>query len=611
MVTETVTETDKTANAAPVRRVAVRGLTIDSAHSRDLDDAFWVEVREGGYVIDVSVADVAAAVKPGKAVDIEARARKATEYLRDFNRPMIPPRLAEGECSLLPGMARKVVTTRIYLDESFGVERVELLKGTLTSAAKLSHSNCDVILMTADHELHAQLGLCQAAATAFFQRRRARGACAFYDVASNLYADDDGALQKYEGDFFHAQMIVQEMMIVANEQQALFMAKANVPFIYRNHKASSSAPGRDEVNRQVKEALLQRELLGMLYDRMHLWMNRATYGTELCGHYGLNVTAYAHTTSPIRRYVDLVNQRIVKATIMGHPSTYSADELAEIAAELTAWQQAQKDGKDAAMKARTIAARRQQLTAESFAGITPERFTQLLKRAVKEDLQVTEITIELGARAQAGKLGPFDIYYVLFEAGPAWREAQAAILAGDGVGGPNAVSALNIAQSRLGLVFELFVDGDAGGPFFGWARVTHDGTKTRTVDPAQASNRKGAGAAAALAWLVARVAGTLMADDGGPLSAARVPAVPKASNPVAVPKAEANWVGIVLDHCTAKSLPPPTCTFKSSGPPHLPVVTCTVTSGAREVAAAAGSKKEAKRLAFGELAKAMAVGGRS
>ena len=574
-------------------RLEVAGLTIDSEHSKDLDDAFWVTPEGDGYLVDVSIADVAAVVKAGTPMDRAAAGKVETEYLRSYNRPMLPRGLSEDRCSLLPGQRRKVLTTRMRLDAGFRVVEVEIVKATVCSQAKLSHGDVDLALLEPDHPLHEQLALCQRVASAFYDRRRERGACAIYDVRSRLYADEDGVLRKYDSEFFHAQMIVQEFMIAANEQQAIWAARADVPFIYRSHEATTAAPGREQVMAQVVQALIHPEQLPGLNARMTLWMKRAEYGTKVLGHFGLNLPAYAHVTSPIRRYVDLVNQRILKAALKGYPSPYTADELTAIAEAANTWRREKQQAKEASLKAKTIEERRQQLTlAESFAGMGTSEFGRLLKRAIKDELRTPALVAEIAKRAAAGTLDAFDVYNVLFRAGEAWGDEKAAALA-QLDGAPHlSVSILNLLRARDGVGYDVAVM-PSGRRFYATAIAQVGDRKTRAT--AEAPTKKVACGLAATAWIRGRVqelttGAVVLEDDDG-----SAPAAPAGAN-------GCDFVSAIQELCHERKLPLPVYRFDRSGPSHAPTFTCSAAvADGPATTGEAPTKREAKQQAAQQL----------
>ncbi len=320
----------------------VRGVTIDPPASLDLDDAVWLNTEGGTRRISISIADVAAAVRDGSRLDAEARQRGFTRYFANGNAPMLPRSLAEDRLSLLPGEPRHVITLELDLDDRLAPSNIVLRRARLVSEAKLSYPRVAEIVQSREYagphaDLKPMLDGLAALASCLMEARRKRGELAIYDLTSGWAATEEGRLRRLSRDEANiAYIIVQELMILANRTVAETLVHRDVPALYRNHVARVAAPDRAHLLEDIRGAIHRPDLFDVetLRRRLNLILARARYGPELRGHFGLNLPAYVHFTSPIRRYADLVNHRVVAALLDEEPPPYTHEELARIGAHL-------------------------------------------------------------------------------------------------------------------------------------------------------------------------------------------------------------------------------------------------------------------------------------
>lgn len=571
-------------------RERVRGFTIDGEHSRDLDDAFWVTKTDTGYCVEISISDAAKAVSKGSEPDLDAQARVETVYRRYGNKPMLPRDLAEDKLSLLPGKARKTLTVRVDLDESGRAVSSAVTRTRLRSLFRLSHKRCDEELMNPSGRFHAQLSLCQELANKLYDSRRLNGALALYDVDSHLYADEDGIIRKYEGDFFHAQMIVQEFMILANEQIATLLAKSGRLAIYRNHRARASAPNRTELLSRVSEAISTRHALMHLRQQMQLWMDRAQYGLSVEGHYGLGLAAYCHFTSPIRRYVDLVQHRIVRSMLKGEPEPYSRDELQRIVDSVNEWHRAQDEASETYFKEKAAKEMRvvSQGSAESLGSLSMSAFSRVVKQAIKDDKPTPDLESVLQDRIRRGEISPFDLYYLAFHSSSRWKSREA--LAEELPKKPHfSIMMLEILQQRDAAKYMITTIGS----FQSVVTVEWNGSVT-VSEAKQSSSKKHSQALAASSWIVGHMQGS-----NQPPGAVKLEQQQQSGF--------VNWVGLLNEWCQTKQQEV-VFRYESDGPPHQPSFKCYGTLGELVAVANAATKKDAKKLVAEKLV-AMLPGG--
>jgi len=381
------------------------------------------------------------------------------------------------------------------------------------------------------------------------------------------------------------------MMIAANEATAKFAAQCGLRFIYRNHEPNVGIPGREDVLGQVNNALLHPDLLPALRERMGLWMKRAEYGYGILGHYGLNLAVYAHTTSPIRRYVDLVNQRIIKAAIQGFDQPYSEDELRSLADEINAFKLRADVEKAENMRERTIEIRRRQLEDEAgFAHLAPAMFTNLLKRAVKDGSPNEAFRAELIRRMKTDEVGAFELYYLMFEPTESdWSEERKAAFELMEKWPHLGVSILEIHKSRNNASYELKVLTN-GVVFKAWAIVGTGFVKEGAIG----QTKKEAAGRAAVQWLRAHMQGLTDSVTGFQFE------VPKATLADAI-GVDKNYVGMLGEICQQRKFPMPEYTFKQDGPSHAPTITCRGSVRGFQAEQQAPSKKDAKQLVARQL----------
>lgn len=280
-------------------RPAAVGITLDAAQARDLDDAFWVERLESGFRLSVFVAGVAVIVPVGSRDDESAALRGLNLYAPGVPRePMFGPHIASGLASLLPGRERPAVAVVIDFDAEGAETGRTAHLATFTSRAKLAYEDFDHLL-DPDGRMpgHSMAAAAFDLASATWRRRVALTGIPDWDAAF----DASGRLVPGVGPGQIAQTVVHEFMVAANAAATEIVRSAGAAMIYRNQGARAGGPN-------------------------------GRYELDCLGHAALGKAAYGPFTNPIRRYVDLVNQRILCAVVEGVPSPYAVPDLARICA---------------------------------------------------------------------------------------------------------------------------------------------------------------------------------------------------------------------------------------------------------------------------------------
>ena len=341
-------------------------VTIDPPDAKDHDDAVHAEERDGGFVINVAIADVAHYVRPGSALDHEALTRGNSVYFPDRVVPMLPERISNDLCSLKPQVERPALAVRMVIGADGRKRSHTFHRIMMRSAAKLSYEQAQLAISGRGDEESEPLveQILKPLYAAYETLVKARNERAPLDLdlpERKILLKGDGTVDRViVPERLEAHRLIEEFMILANVAAAETLEKARVPLIYRVHdepslekvnalreflqtldisfaKAGSLRPDAfNRVLRQVKG----RDAETLVNEVVLRSQSQAEYAAENYGHFGLNLRRYAHFTSPIRRYADLVVHRgLIRAMSLGPDGlAESADPkvLAEIAAAISA-----------------------------------------------------------------------------------------------------------------------------------------------------------------------------------------------------------------------------------------------------------------------------------
>jgi len=346
-------------DSAPVRRDFADELviTIDPADARDFDDAVsLIAWPDGGWLLRVHIADVAEDVPAGGPVDREARQRGNSTYLPGSMIPMLPPVLCTDRLSLARGEMRRVVTVSAHVARTGVIRSFRCDEGLIRSRWRLSYRQVQSVLdrtATIAPEVDALLRDMDALAQALRARRFRHGGFELVLPEVRVTVDERGVPTAIERRLpARSHQLIEEFMILANRLACAFAVKRGHPYLYRVHAAPDPLgieEFRDSVSTLAPEvrrsqltdmAALRRWLAGLPHEprtwRIHaLFLRsfmRAIYADRDTGHFGLGLRGYGHFTSPIRRYPDLFNHRIVKWTIRHGPRPVPAQWREEAAA---------------------------------------------------------------------------------------------------------------------------------------------------------------------------------------------------------------------------------------------------------------------------------------
>jgi ribonuclease R len=358
-------------------RTPVLGLTVDAWGARDFDDAIWAErLPDGSITVTVSISDVACLVPKESGDDVGAASRGMNLY--DGNRAAIfGDHIGARLASLAPRVSRPVVVHRFVLSPEGREVSGEVFRGTLKSLAALNYTNFDDILATPDARLHPMSVAATEAARMLWTRRVSRVGMPEWDSAF----DRRGRVRENVAFGMIGQTVVTEFMAAANYLATRIVNAAGAPMIFRNQGPRPGGPG-------------------------------GRYEVVSHGNMALGLPHYGQFSSPIRRYPDLVNQRIQCAVIDGDEPPYSLAENSRICAEAN--RAAQRA--DAATKARTSHDRAPVTEGDTQSGIPlggmdVVAFRQHLRRKGGLDWRAAK---ELVRRLDGGLVTHVDIAWLLF-----------------------------------------------------------------------------------------------------------------------------------------------------------------------------------------------------
>ncbi len=400
-------------------RKPIEGLTIDSPSSYDLDDAFWLENVENGYILHISITDVGEQIPLDSPLDKAAYQRCFTRYLRESNVGMFPHHYSEDALSLLAGKARNTITLSIPIDDDANTQMPTIHKTLLRSKAKLSYESAAVIMADSSHPYHQALNKSYQLSQILFQKRRQNGAISLYNLQQGLATSEDGVLQRIAPEkAYNSHILIQEFMILSNQLIARFFAEHDIPALYRNHTTRAVAPPRDSLIEDIDNAvnLGNVERIETLISKFALIFNKAEYAPIIEGHYALNLPAYTHFSSPIRRYADLVNIRQLGAFIAGETLPYSNEDLAEIGQHINDVTDEYKRKQGQFFKKKQYKQQLDLLDENDYSGLNSNEFYVLLKAAISENRLSDYLEDEINARLQNKSLSHREIFLVLFRA---------------------------------------------------------------------------------------------------------------------------------------------------------------------------------------------------
>jgi ribonuclease R len=343
--------------------------TVDPATARDFDDAVSAQREGDGWRVWVHIADVAAHVRPGSPLDMEALRRANSTYVPGTVEPMLPHLLSSGACSLSPGVERLAVTVEIELDREARPTRTRFYRSRIRSDARLDYDQLDRVFDGREEppaKAAEPLAAARDVAAALGEHRGATS----LDVESaepEFEFDAGGAVvAAHRVPQTEAHRLIERLMILTNERVAEFLVDRRVPAVYRVH-AQPDPPRIERLLEQLAALGVPTPPLGQglsprsagemaaaasrlarqeaarrghgrdAYTSLVLRsLKQAAYSEQNSGHAGLGSDAYTHFTSPIRRYPDLLVHRALLAALGEGEEAPTMGEAREVAAHSSA-----------------------------------------------------------------------------------------------------------------------------------------------------------------------------------------------------------------------------------------------------------------------------------
>jgi len=328
-------------------RVDYRGwitITIDGEKAQDFDDALSIKkLANGHYLLGVHIADVSHYVKPGSPLDQEAYLRGTSVYFPDLTLPMLPEKLSNDLCSLRPRVPRLTVSAVIEIDERGDIIQTDFHPSIIQTSERMTYTSVYKIFQGDPEErgrysyLLNDLFVMRHLAQVLKARRLKQGSLDFDLLEPELVYREGLLTAVVPSERNEAHCLVEEFMLAANVAVATYLTELDYGCLYRVHPA----PTRSDLEKlrnllvhfglelprasQIKSAHLQKIIETFkgqpeekfITIQVLRSMRLAVYSDQNCGHFGLAQSVYAHFTSPIRRYPDLVVHRLLKRALTG------------------------------------------------------------------------------------------------------------------------------------------------------------------------------------------------------------------------------------------------------------------------------------------------------
>jgi ribonuclease R len=345
-------------------------VTIDPPDAKDHDDAVHAEPdpdpnNKGGYIVHVAIADVAFYVRPGSALDRDAVTRGNSVYFPDRVVPMLPERISNDLCSLVPGEPRGALAVRLVIAPDGRKRSHSFHRVLMRSAAKLSYVQAQAAIDGKPDDTTGPLldPILKPLYAAYAVAKRARDERDPLDLdipERKILLKADGTVDRViVPERLDAHKLIEEFMILANVAAAEMLEKKALPLIYRVHDEptlekvhalqeflktldvpfAKSGALRPSLFNRVLTLVAGQDYEAMVNEVVLRSQAQAEYSADNYGHFGLNLRRYAHFTSPIRRYADLVVHRgLLRALGLGEgalPDSETAESLSEIAAQIS------------------------------------------------------------------------------------------------------------------------------------------------------------------------------------------------------------------------------------------------------------------------------------
>ena len=330
-------------------------VTIDGSNAKDFDDAVYAEESSDGFLLYVAIADVSEYVLQDSSLDKEAFSRATSVYFEKKVIPMLPELISNKLCSLRPNEDKLVLTCEIYLDKEGEIKSFEFFKSVICSKNRLTYDEVEKFYQKGQAALSddivSNLSTLKKIHALRRKIREERKAIDFYLPEYRPIGKDNKIIKFKSINHLLANEVIEESMILANICAAKLTKKLKKPIPFRHHdnpdyneleklkevlkarglrKSMTESNPREKLRGWLKEINQKEKSFSLIYQILRS-MKLAVYSGKESNHFALGLDEYCHFTSPIRRYSDLVTHRVIKSIIEKKGSSYSQNEIDEIA----------------------------------------------------------------------------------------------------------------------------------------------------------------------------------------------------------------------------------------------------------------------------------------
>ena len=330
-------------------------VTIDGSNAKDFDDAVYAEESSDGFLLYVAIADVSEYVLQDSSLDKEAFSRATSVYFEKKVIPMLPELISNKLCSLRPNEDKLVLTCEIYLDKEGEIKSFEFFKSVICSKNRLTYDEVEKFYQKGQTALSddivSNLSTLKKIHALRRKIREERKAIDFYLPEYRPIGKDNKIIKFKSINHLLANEVIEESMILANICAAKLTKKLKKPIPFRHHdnpdyneleklkeflkarglrKSMTESNPREKLRGWLKEINQKEKSFSLIYQILRS-MKLAVYSGKESNHFALGLDEYCHFTSPIRRYSDLVTHRVIKSIIEKKGSSYSQNEIDEIA----------------------------------------------------------------------------------------------------------------------------------------------------------------------------------------------------------------------------------------------------------------------------------------
>ena len=334
-------------------------VTIDGADAKDFDDAVFCNLNDSGFLLNVAIADVAELVKENSCLDQEAKKRGTSIYFPSKVIPMLPEKISNNLCSLVPDEIRNVLVCEINFSLDCSIKSYRFFQAKIMSHKRMTYAEVEEYIKNnnsnVSKKIKTSLGALNHLTKILLVKRSQRKALEIESNEPVLSINEHGKVSSIDLPHrLYAHQMIEESMLAANVCAANFMHKHYKFGVYRAHekpeelkleslKSFFSLKGFSSQNKDTPLALINKclqfssknKLNKVLQTAVLQSLKRAEYSTKEIGHFGLQLDRYSHFTSPIRRYPDLMAHRLIKNIINKDNIDINKDEIEEICGEMS------------------------------------------------------------------------------------------------------------------------------------------------------------------------------------------------------------------------------------------------------------------------------------